>query len=139
MYLIDTTVWLECLLDQTRSEEVGHFLQALPSERRFITDFAFHSIGVVMSRLDRKEATLDLRPGAFIDGAVVLIHLEAEDTRRLVNVRDQFNLDFDDAYQYTAAEKNDLTIVSFDTDFDRTDCGKKTPQEVLEVSGRGSS
>ena len=44
----------------------------------------------------------------------------------------EFNLDFDDAYQYTAAEKHDLTIVSFDADFDRTKRGRKTPWEVLQ-------
>jgi hypothetical protein len=42
-----------------------------------------------------------------------------------------FNLDFDDAYQYVAAEKHDLTLVSFDADFDRTDRGRKTPADIL--------
>jgi len=42
-----------------------------------------------------------------------------------------FNLDFDDAYQYTIAGKYDLTIVSFDADFDRTDRGRKQPAALL--------
>ncbi len=42
----------------------------------------------------------------------------------------KFNLDFDDAYQYVAAEKYTLTLVSFDADFDRTERGKKTPGEI---------
>lgn len=37
-----------------------------------------------------------------------------------------------DAYQYTAAEKYGLTLVSLDGDFDRTERGRKTPAEVLE-------
>ncbi len=41
MFLIDTNVWLERLLDQTRSKEVKQFLETVPSERLFITDFAF--------------------------------------------------------------------------------------------------
>jgi len=32
-----------------------------------------------------------------------------------------------------AAEKHDLTLVSFDTDFDRTERGRKTPAEALEM------
>jgi predicted nucleic acid-binding protein len=32
------------------------------------------------------------------------------------------------------AEKHDLTIVSFDHDFDRTERGRKTPKEVLRSS-----
>jgi len=38
MYLVDTNVWLERLLDQERSEEVGRFLDRVPSDRLFITD-----------------------------------------------------------------------------------------------------
>ncbi|GAW90985.1 type II toxin-antitoxin system VapC family toxin [Calderihabitans maritimus] len=131
MYLVDTNVWLERLLDQARSEEVRAFLDHMPSERLFITDFAFHSIGVVLSRLNRVEALLRFVRDAFMDGAVVLIHLEPEDTQHLVRVIEQFNMDFDDAYQYVTAEKYNLTIVSFDSDFDRTERGRKTPAEVL--------
>jgi predicted nucleic acid-binding protein len=131
MYLVDTNVWLERLLDQTKSEEVGDFLDHIPSERLFITDFAFHSIGVVLSKLNQVEALLGFVQDAFIDGAVGLVHLEPGDTERLVRVIEQSNLDFDDAYQYVAAEEYDLTLVSFDGDFDRTERGRRTPAEVL--------
>ncbi len=36
---------------------------------------------------------------------------------RLVAVIDHFGLDFDDAYQYVAAEMYDVELVSFDEDF----------------------
>jgi predicted nucleic acid-binding protein len=45
----------------------------------------------------------------------------------------QFRLDFDDAYQYVAAEKYGLTLVSFDADFDQTKLGRKTPDDVLRT------
>jgi uncharacterized protein len=51
---------------------------------------------------------------------------------RLTEVMGEFKLDFDDAYQYVAAEKHDLSLVSFDADFDRTSRGKTTPAELLE-------
>ena len=38
---------------------------------------------------------------------------------RLVEVMDNFNLDFDDAYQYVAAEIEKAVIVSFDKDLDK--------------------
>lgn len=132
MYLVDTNVWLERLLDQAKSQEVGHFLDHIASEHLFITDFAFHSIGIVLNKLNWREAFLHFVQDAFIDGAVVLIHLEPENMQRLVRVIEEFNLDFDDAYQYVAAEKYNLTIVTFDSKFDRTERGKKTPAEVLQ-------
>jgi len=132
VYLVDTNVWLERLLDQARSDEVKHFLDHILSEYLFVTDFTFHSIGVVMSRLNRTDALLRFVQDAFVDGAVVLIHLEPEDMKHLVRVVKQFNLDFDDAYQYVAAEKHNLAIVSFDSNFDRTERGRKNPAEVLK-------
>ena len=131
MYLVDTNVWLERLLDQERSEEVGQFLDSISSEQLFITDFSFHSIGVILNRLNRMEVLLDFVQDAFINGAVMLIHLDPQDTQLLTHVIDKFGLDFDDAYQYVAAEKYDLIIVSFDRDFDRTERGKRTPSQVL--------
>jgi predicted nucleic acid-binding protein len=53
---------------------------------------------------------------------------------RLIEVSSQFNLDFDDAYQYVAAELRGLVIVSFDGDFDRTLLGRKTPAQVLGMN-----
>lgn len=61
------------------------------------------------------------------------MRLEPEDMPRLVEVAQSFNLDFDDAYQYLAAEKHSLAIVSFDSDFDRTKLGRKTPLQLLEA------
>ncbi|MFW6104984.1 MAG: type II toxin-antitoxin system VapC family toxin [Chloroflexota bacterium] len=130
MYLLDTNVWLERLLDQTKSEEVGNLLSHIPSDRLFITDFAFHSIGVMLSRLGRSEALLQFVRDAFVHGMVSLVHLEPEDVEKMTKVIQQFNLDFDDAYQYVAAEKYGLEIISYDTDFDCTEKGRKTPAQV---------
>ncbi len=131
MYLVDTNVWLELMLEQARSEEVTQFLSQISSEHLFITDFSFHSIGVILRRLNRLDLLLNFVQDVFVDGSVVLVSLEPQDTQNLVAVMNQFNLDFDDAYQYVAAEKHNLTLVSFDNDFNRTTQGKKTPAEIL--------
>jgi len=132
MYLVDTNIWLERFLDQEKSEEVGLFLAHFPSEQLFITDFTLHSIGIILSRLNRSEIFLQFVCDAFIEGAVSIIHLGPEDMNSVVNAMKQFHQDFDDAYQYVAAELYGLTIVSFDSDFDRTKKGRKTPKELLE-------
>ncbi len=130
MYLVDTNVWLERLLDQARSDEVGKFLDRLPSERLSITDFSFHSISLVLFKLNRADALVRFVRDVFTEGAVTLVRLEPEDTGHLVRIRDQFKLDFDDAYQYVAAAKYNMALVSYDRDFDRTERGRKRPAEV---------
>jgi len=49
----------------------------------------------------------------------------------VISASQQFGLDFDDAYQYAIASRHDLILVSFDTDFRRTDRGYKMPSEIL--------
>ncbi len=83
-----------------------------------------------MDRFDKKEALLRFVQDAFIDGFVGLARLEPEHTEQLVEVSEKFNLDFDDAYQYLCALKYGLTLISFDSDFDRTDLQRKTPDQV---------
>lgn len=130
VYLIDTNIWLERLLDQAKSKEVGQFLAHTPSEQLSMTDFAFHSIGLILSRFGRGDALLQFSTDAFIEGNVSLIHLGPEDMPAIVNGMQRFTLDFDDAYQYVAAKRYALTIVSFDSDFDRADIGRKTPGQL---------
>ncbi|GIK41523.1 MAG: PIN domain nuclease [Chloroflexota bacterium] len=132
MYLLDTNIWLERLLDQDRSEEVGRLLDQVPSDQLLITDFSFHSIGVVLSRLQRAEELLRFVQDVFLDGEVSLVSLEPAEMQRLVEVMDTFSLDFDDAYQYVAAEKYAAVLVSFDEDFNRT---KRSPMKPAEILG----
>jgi len=130
MYLVDTNVWLERLLDQEKSEQVRKFLDVVPSEELFISDFSFHSIGVILCKINKKEALVRFTTDVFNNGNVSLLNLEPDDMSEVVKVIDEYNLDFDDAYQYVLAEKNQLTLVSFDADFDRTEWGRKSPEEI---------
>ena len=133
MFLIDTNVWMERLLNQERSAEVEQFLAAVPSDALFITDFALHSICLAMCRLNQQEGLRRFVRDLFESGGVMLLHLGAEDIPQVLEVMQRFRLDFDDAYQYAVAEKYDLTLVSFDADFDRTPRGRRTPGQILEV------
>ena len=133
MYLLDTNIWLERMLEQARSEEVRRLLDQVPSDHLLITDFALHSIGVILDRLNRRDEFLGFVRDLFIDGAVALVSLEPGDMERLVAVMDRFGLDFDDAYQYVAAERYEVELVSFDGDFDGTERGRVTPGEIIEA------
>lgn len=76
MYLLDTNIWLERLLNQTRSEEVGRFLNQIPSDELFLTVFSFHSIGVILSRLGLQDLLLRFVQDAFVHGTVELLSLQ---------------------------------------------------------------
>jgi predicted nucleic acid-binding protein len=131
MYLVDTNIWLERLLDQARSAEVGQFLTQTPPERLLMSDFTLHSIGVILNRLGQRAVLPKFVDDVFVQGGVALVSVPPEAMHRLVAVMDQFNLDFDDAYQYVAAEQSSAVIVSFDSDFGRTDRGRQTPADIL--------
>jgi predicted nucleic acid-binding protein len=131
MYLLDTNIWLERLLDQGRSREVEEFLSTVSSERLFITDFSLHSIGVILGRLGCMPAFCSFIKDLFIDGSVTVIALDAVQMRRLVQVMEMYRLDFDDAYQYTAAVEHGLALVSFDSDFERTPGGRMSPADAI--------
>jgi len=60
-----------------------------------------------------------------------MLSLGSEDIVRVEQVAVAFGLDFNDAYQYVIAEKFDLTLVSFDTDFDRTDKKRIIPAGII--------
>jgi len=131
MYLVDTNIWLERLLAQAKSDEVRDFLDRVPASELFITDFAFHSICVVLTRLKQETTLRKFVEDVFVDGAITLVSVPPGETGSLIAAMSTFNLDFDDAYQYVAAEKQGLVLVSFDRDFNRTTRGKKTPAEIL--------
>jgi uncharacterized protein len=76
MYLVDTNIWLERLLGQDRSEEVRQFLDQVPTDQLLITDFSFHSIGVIFHRLGRREDFLIFVQDVLIDGAVAVVALQ---------------------------------------------------------------
>lgn len=70
MYLVDTNIWLERLLNQERSDDVGDFLSKTPSNHLCMTDFAFHSIMVILTKLQKTDVLLQFTQDTLIDGEV---------------------------------------------------------------------
>ena len=130
MYLVDTNIFLESLLGQNKTNEVRLFLQSIDLRTIFITDLSLHSIGIILFRLKNCPLFVSFLEDIVINGVGVL-SLSPEDHKTLGQPVQQFNLDFDDAYQYAVAKKHDLQLISFDTDFDQTDRGRQEPADVL--------
>ncbi|MFZ4661446.1 MAG: PIN domain-containing protein [Caldilineaceae bacterium] len=131
MYLLDTNIWLERLLGQAQSAVVGRLLATVPTEQLLMTDFTLHSLGVILNKLGHRSVLTQFVQDVLIDGGVALITLPPLAMYRVVVIMDDFGLDFDDAYQYVAAEREQAIIVSLDRDFDQTLRGRQTPGQVL--------
>ena len=130
MYLADTNIFLEGLLEQEKTDTVRSFLKTTQLEDIFITDLSLHSIGIILFRFKKYKLFNSFLEELIIDG-IGVVSLTPGDLRDLDKVTQRFDLDFDDAYQYLAAEKHELQLISFDSDFDRTERGRKEPNEVL--------
>jgi predicted nucleic acid-binding protein len=131
MYLVDTNVWLELLLEQQKEADVRQFFQNVEARLLSITDFSLYSIGVILTKLKKDDVFKDFLSDTIEDSGVIRICLDTIDLKQVIVVRQRYQLDFDDSYQYVSAEKYNYTIVSFDSDFDRTEHGRKTPKEAL--------
>jgi predicted nucleic acid-binding protein len=130
-YLVDTNVWLERLLDQEKSEIASIFFDSSPIDSLFVSDFSIHSIGVILSRLKKYDVLEKFLNDLFVNGQIDLLSLYSVDLLNVIENIKKYKFDFDDSYQYTVAQKFDLTIVTFDKDFNAKGLKKKTPEEVI--------
>ena len=131
---LDTNLFLEVILEQERAAEVKALLSETDQHEFFLSDFSLHSIGILLFRRKRHEAFRLFLKDILLNAGVMMLSLFAEDMGAVIRAAQQFNLDFDDAYQYVTAEKYALTLVSFDGDFDRTERGRQTPAQIAETS-----
>jgi len=130
MYLVDTNVWQEILLEQEKAEEVQQFLESVDAYQLSMTEFTLYSIGLITIRLGKESIFEVFISDILEESAVRRISLSTFDLKKVLSARREFHLDFDDAYQYVAAKKDGLILVSFDSDFDKTDIGRRTPADL---------
>ncbi|MFC1617415.1 type II toxin-antitoxin system VapC family toxin [Candidatus Margulisiibacteriota bacterium] len=124
MYLIDTNIFLEILLNQEKKEKCKKFLKE-NSEELYISDFSLHSIGVILFRYNKK----DVYEKFIKDFLPILTVLTNSDNGyiQLVSNCKKYKLDFDDGYQLTVAEENYLKIATLDNDF------KKIKKNIIYI------
>ena len=51
MYLLDTNIFIELLLEQEKAEDVRKFLINHDPCELYITEFSFYSIGIILLKL----------------------------------------------------------------------------------------
>ncbi len=50
MYLLDTNILLELLLDQERADEAERLMRSLPGHALYISEFTLYSLGMILTR-----------------------------------------------------------------------------------------
>lgn len=129
-YLLDTNILLEGLLQQEKAEDIREFLNKIEQSDIAITDFSIHSIGIILLRLKRHKIFSEFL-NDLLQSSIEVISLPVSKLQKTLEISVEYNLDFDDAYQYAVAEEFNLIIVSFDKDFDKTPRKRKEPVELL--------
>jgi predicted nucleic acid-binding protein len=116
MFLVHTNIFLEILMRREKKEDCRKFLDNNIGNLN-ITDFSLHSIGVILFRHDKEDVFRK-----FVEDVVPntkVLSLPIGQYRGVINAGRKLNLDFDDAYQYTAAKCYGLRLATMDKDFER--------------------
>ena len=132
-FLLDTNCWMEVIRGRPNAADVQALLADVPDIRLALSDFSLHSVGVVMRRKGIVGQFSTFIADVDIGVAVDVVTLGTDDMRRVADACVAHGLDFDDAYQYVAAELHGLKLVSLDAGFDRTPNGRLTPAAALQV------
>lgn len=130
--LIDTNIFLEWLLGQQRADERVALLDKVRAGeiQAFVTDFALHSIAVILERAGKRDELASLMSSlASFEGMSVLC-ASLEEYPAIARQALDTGLDFDDAYHAYFAQKQDIPLISFDRHFDGL-LERKTPNDVL--------
>jgi len=129
VYLLDTNIFLEILVDREHAPVIRDLLTRKPAIPFFISDFSVYSIGIFLTR--RKLYT---HFSSFIDDLfrrdIRIQSLANDELKQIPRWCEQYGMDFDDACQYGIAETYQLRIVSLDRDFDSVPSGRIHPKDL---------
>lgn len=125
--LLDTNIFLEILLQQSKEAPAKNFINSQKKGSLFLSNYSLDSIGLKLY-WTKKMNLLDQFGYDLKAAEISILTLGLDDLSTLASDLQKWKLDFDDAYQYTLAKKHSLELVSFDTDFDKTDLKRIEPQ-----------
>lgn len=99
MFLVDTNVWLELLLEQEKADEVREFFLYVEARLLAITEFSLYSIGIILTRLKKHDLLNDFYSDTIEDSGVRIVRLNIADLKQISDICKESKLDFDDVYQ----------------------------------------
>ena len=139
-FLLDTNCFIQIVRQRPDAPQVVSLLAGVSPDRLHLTDYTLHSIGVIMRRFKQLQGYMAFLSGFSLGKGIRLVTVPVAQLDQVVTTSMTYNLDFDDAHQYAAAELHNLTLASLDADFDRTPRGRLTPAVALAryAAGQGT-
>jgi predicted nucleic acid-binding protein len=128
-YLVDANVVLEAALRRQYWQDATNFLSVVPAQELAISLFSLHSVGYYL--IKKTPQLFDDIVRDVVTRKVAVLGFNPSELHLVTRAAGAYRLDFDDAFVYAVADRDNLTIVSLDADFDRTSRGRKTPAQVL--------
>jgi hypothetical protein len=83
--LIDTNIFLEVLLNQAKAEEAKALLAAAGEHDCFISDFALHSIGLLLVRQGKPAVLRQFVTDIVLNAGVQVVSLAAADFDQVID------------------------------------------------------
>jgi uncharacterized protein len=128
-FLLDANVIIDKALVRARHGDVDELFALLTGDQICISRFSLHAVAWYITPRNPdvfRRLCMDL---SF--AGVRVVDLALDELPRALDAMASYRLDFDDAFNLAIAEKYDVSIVSFDTDFDRVPRGRQTPAQVV--------
>ena len=132
MYLVDTNVFLEVLLDQKRANECEEIIQKFNRGilTAYVSSFTIHSIEVILEKNNRLEVLKYFLKDLLESKGLKRFDTTTAEEIGVLDIAKRLNLDFDDAINYFICKSLKLGIVSFDKHFDKTDIKRVEPASI---------
>ena len=131
MYLIDTNIFLEILLEQDKYKECEALINKISqsSELFYVSSFTLHSIEVIMIRNGKIDNLIEFLSDIILS-KIIRLDTNTNDELDIVRAMKKLKLDFDDSMQFHVCQKNNLKIISYDKHFDKTPIKRFEPKDV---------
>ena len=134
MFLVDSNIFLEVLLQQSRVKECRTFMEFIETNDVPVicTQYTVHSIAAILSRYHQENDFADFVENIERMKALIVYSTSLEEEKQIARRCRELKLDFDDALQYRVAKSvNCQAIISLDSDFDKTDLKRLTPEQFF--------
>ena len=132
MYLFDTNIFLEILLDQSEAGACEAAVSVLNEDSPcWVTSFSLHAIEAILSSRGFEEELQTFLEKVMGSAFISRYDTTTEEEAKINLLSRTLKLDFDDALQYYVAKKEKLTLVTLDRDFDKiSDVKILRPQDL---------